>query len=82
MSHGRQTVDFNFTPYFPRSGDRGYSRLEQDDMLKYVPFVSDPFSPILPTLPLCLFPANFSQGAWSYSRHLWMWVRCALRQLN
>ena len=43
MSHGRQTVGFSFTPYFPRSGDRGYSRLEQDDMLKYVPFVPDPF---------------------------------------
>ena len=26
------------------SGDRGYRRLEQDDMLKYVPFVHDPFS--------------------------------------
>ncbi len=45
MSHGRQTVGFSFTPYFPRSGDRGYSRLEQDDMLKYVPFGSGTFSP-------------------------------------
>ena len=26
------------------SGDRGYSRLEQDVMLKYVPFVPAPFS--------------------------------------
>ena len=43
MSHGRQTVGFSFTPYFPRSGDRGYSRLEQDDMLKYVPFGSGTF---------------------------------------